>query len=112
MEKRKITERVRSSGPQTADERRRLQDIRDSITDEFPPLEPPRLQPVATGVGFQIRTARESQGLTWNALAAKAGLKSDNVVRDIEYGREVTLSNIEAVAAALGLRLELVEQAG
>jgi hypothetical protein len=39
-------------------------------------------------------------------------LPSANIVRDIEYGREVSLSNIEAVVAGLGLKLELVEQVG
>jgi hypothetical protein len=34
------------------------------------------------------------------------------VVRDVEYGREVTIANIEAVVAALGLKLELVELVG
>jgi hypothetical protein len=31
-------------------------------------------------------------------------------VRDIEYGRDVQLSTVQAVAKALGLRLEMVEE--
>jgi ribosome-binding protein aMBF1 (putative translation factor) len=92
------------------EEQRRLEEIRNKVMQEFPPRDQPRLQPVAGGIGAQIRLARESHGLTWYSLAEKAGLSSANIVRDIEYGREVTLANIEAVAAALGLNLELVEQ--
>lgn len=109
MEKKKITDRIRSLGPTNDEERRRLDEIRGNVMEEFPPLDPPRLQPVASGIGAQIRLAREAQGLTWYSLAEKAGLPSPGIVRDIEYGREVTLSNIETVVAALGLKLELVE---
>ena len=112
MQEKKITDRIRASGPISDEERQRLQEVREKLMQEFPPREPPRLQPAAAGIGAQIRSAREAQGLTWYSLAEKAGLLSANIVRDIEYGREVTLSNIEAVAAALGLKLELVEQAG
>lgn len=106
MEKKKITSRIRSPGPVGDEEQRRLEEIRNKVMQEFPPRDQPRLQPVAGGIGAQIRLARESHGLTWYSLAEKAGLSS----ADIEYGREVTLANIEAVAAALGLNLELVEQ--
>jgi ribosome-binding protein aMBF1 (putative translation factor) len=111
MEKKKIIERIRSAGPRSEEERDRLQQIRREVMNEFPPRDPPTLQPVTSGIGAQIRSAREAQGLTWYSLADKARLTSANVVRDIEYGREVTLANIEAVVAALGLKLELVEQA-
>jgi ribosome-binding protein aMBF1 (putative translation factor) len=112
MQEKKITGRVRSPGPTSDEERHRLDEIRKKVMEEFPPRDPPQLQPVASGIGAQIRSAREAQGLTWYSLAEKASLPSANIVRDIEYGREVTLSNIEAVAAALGLKLELVDQAG
>jgi ribosome-binding protein aMBF1 (putative translation factor) len=112
MQEKKITGRIRAPGPTSDEERQRLQEVREKLMQEFPPRDPPRLQPAAAGIGAQIRSAREAQGLTWYSLAEKAGLPSANIVRDIEYGREVTLSNIEAVAAALGLKLELVEQAG
>ena len=112
MQEKKNTDRVRVPGPTSSEERQRLQEVREKLMEEFPPRDPPRLQPVASGIGAQIRAAREAQGLTWYSLAEKAGLPSANIVRDIEYGREVTLSNIESVAAALGLKLELVEQAG
>jgi ribosome-binding protein aMBF1 (putative translation factor) len=112
MREKKITGRIRSPGPANDEQRQRLQEIREKAKQEFPPRDPPRLQPAAAGIGAQIRMAREAQGLTWYSLAEKAGIPSANVVRDIEYGREVTLTNIEAVVAALGLKLELVEQAG
>jgi ribosome-binding protein aMBF1 (putative translation factor) len=112
MEEKKITGRVRAPGPASDEQRQRLQEVREKVMTEFPPRDPPRLQPATAGIAVQIRSAREAQGLTWYSLAERAGLSSANVVRDIEYGREVTLSNIESVAAALGLKLELVEQAG
>jgi ribosome-binding protein aMBF1 (putative translation factor) len=112
MQEKKTTERIRGPGPASDDQREHLQEVREKVMQEFPPRDPPRLQPASGGIGAQIRLAREAQGLTWYSLAEKAGISSANVIRDIEYGREVTLSNIEAVAAALGLKLELVEQAG
>lgn len=112
MREKKITGRIHAPGPANDEQRQRLQEIREKAKQEFPPRDPPRLQPAAAGIGARIRSAREAQGLTWYSLAEKAGISSANVVRDIEYGREVTLTNIEAVVAALGLKLELVEQAG
>ncbi len=112
MQDKKITGRIHSPGPTTDEERQRLRDIREKVMQEFPPREIPQLQPVTSGIGAQIRAAREAQGLTWYSLAEKAGLESANIVRDIEYGREVKLGDIEAVAAALGLKLELVQQVG
>ncbi len=105
----KIIGHVHSPGPQDDAERQRLREIRESVRQEFPPLDPPHLQAVASGLGAQIRAAREAQRLTWYSLAEKARLPNASIVRDIEYGREVTLANIEAVVAALGLKLELVE---
>jgi ribosome-binding protein aMBF1 (putative translation factor) len=110
MQEKKITSRVRSPGPTNEAERQDLETIRNKVMEEFPPRDPPRLRPVVDGVGAQIRLAREAQGLTWHTLAEKAGVSNSSIVRDIEYGREVTLANIEAVVAALGLKLELVEQ--
>ena len=55
------------------------------------------------------RQARESQGLTWYALAKRAGIANQATIRDIEQGKDVRLSNLQTVAAALGLELELIE---
>jgi hypothetical protein len=109
MEKRKITGRIHRQGLQSEQERDRLRQIRENVKQEFPSRTPPRLQPATEGVGAAIRAAREAQGLTWYAVARRAGIPNPNTVRDIEYGRDTKLSSVEAVAEALGLRLELVE---
>ncbi len=92
------------------EERSRLRETRKRIMEEIPPRVQPQLRPVTSGIGAQIRAAREAQGLSWYTLAEKAGIPSANIVRDAEFGREVTLTNIEAIVSALGLKLELVEQ--
>jgi hypothetical protein len=109
MEKRKITGRIVRRGPQSQEDRDRLRQIREKVQQEFPARTPPRLQPATEGVGAMIRAAREAQGLTWYAVAKRAGIPNPNTVRDIEYGRDTKLSSVEAVADTLGLRLELVE---
>jgi hypothetical protein len=96
--------------PSTPEERERHARIRQQVQQEFPPLNQPSLQPVAEGIGAQISAARRAQGLTWYKLAKLAGIPNSNTVRDIECGRDVKLSNIQAVAAVLGLRLELVKR--
>ena len=54
--------------------------------------------------------AREARQLTWYALARLAGIPNQATIRDIEQGKDVKLSNLQAVATALGLALELAEQ--
>jgi ribosome-binding protein aMBF1 (putative translation factor) len=109
MDKKKITNRIRRRGPQTQEERKRLREIREKVRQEFPPRTPPQLRPATEGVAARIRAAREAQGLTWYAVAKRAGVPNPSTVRDIEYGRDTKLSSVEAVAEVLGLRLELVE---
>ena len=53
---------------------------------------------------------REAQGLTWYALAKVTDIPNANTVRDIEYGRHAQMSSVQAIAKALGLRLELAEE--
>ena len=48
--------------------------------------------------------------MPWYALAKLAGIPNPNTVRDMEYGRDAQLSNVQTVAKVLGLRLELVEE--
>jgi hypothetical protein len=91
------------------EEAKRLDTIRRKAMEDFPP-DPSRPRPVETGIGAQIRAVREAKGLTWYAVAKLAAIPNPATVRDIEYGRDAKLSNIEAVATALGLKLELVEQ--
>lgn len=107
--KRKTTQRIRRAGPIESKELERLNEIREKVRQEFPPLEPPRLQPATSGVGARLREARESQGLTWYAVAKRAGIPNPSTVRDIEYGRDTKLSSVKAIAEALGLSLELVD---
>jgi transcriptional regulator with XRE-family HTH domain len=66
--------------------------------------------PATTSIAARIREVREARGLTWYAVAKLANIPNPTTIRDIECGRDAKLSNIEAVAAALGLRLELVEK--
>ncbi len=65
--------------------------------------------PATEGVGARIRAAREAQGLTWYAVAKRAGIPNPSTVRDIEYGRDTKLSSVQAIAKALGMQVELVE---
>ncbi|MFC1596873.1 helix-turn-helix domain-containing protein [Planctomycetota bacterium] len=109
MAKRRITRRVGGRGPQSREEQQRLKAIREGVREEFPPRDPAQLQPATEGVAAQIRAAREAQGLTWYAVAKRAGIPNPSTVRDIEYGRDTKLSSLQGVAEALGLRLELVE---
>jgi len=85
-----IAGRIESPAPQSDEERQRLREVREKVKEEFPPRDQPLLQPVTVGIGAQIRAAREAQGLTWNSLAQKAGIPNASIVRDLEFGREVT----------------------
>ena len=102
---RQVFRKSRVSG----EEAKRFDEIRRKAMEDFPPdPNPPR--PIKTGLGARIRAVREAKGLTWYAVAKLAEIPNPATVRDIEYGRDAKLSNIEAVATALGLKLELVEQ--
>lgn len=96
--------------PATAEERERHAAIRQAIMQEFSPAEGVRRPDSPPGIPARIRQAREARGLTWYALAKLAGIPNANTVRDIEYGRDAQLSTVQAVAHALGLRLDLVEE--
>lgn len=100
--------RVVRKGRLSPEEAARLNDIRSKAMADFPP-DPSRPRPAQTGVAAQIRAARQAQGLTWYAVAKLARIPNPATIRDIEYGRDAKLSNIEAVAAALGLKLELTK---
>lgn len=96
--------------PATSDERKRHAEARAKIMQEFPPAAAAGPKPSPPGLPAQIRAAREAKGLTWYAVAKLAGIPNPSTVRDIEYGRDAQLSNVQAVAKVLGLRLELVEE--
>jgi ribosome-binding protein aMBF1 (putative translation factor) len=90
----------------TDEERRRHAQIRAGAAQDFPSKSPRRAP--ATGIPAVIRATREAQGLTWYALAQKAGIPNQATIRDIEQGTDVKLSNLQSVAHALGLEIELV----
>ena len=93
----------------TDEEKARHAKIRQQVIKEFPPAKKKKHQPVRSGIAAELRKARKAQGLTYYAVAKQAGIPNSNTVKDIEYGRDAKLSNIEAVANVLGLKLELVE---
>ena len=90
----------------TARERAGHAKVRDSIMREIPPKRMPA--DGRGGVAGQIRAEREARQLTWYALAKMAGIPNQATIRAIEQGKDVRLSNVERVARALGLTLELV----
>jgi ribosome-binding protein aMBF1 (putative translation factor) len=89
------------------EERRRHAQIRAAAAKDFPPKAASR-QPTPPGIPSAIVAARKAQGLTWYALAQRAGIPNQATIRDIEQGKDVKVSNLRAVAQALGLELELV----
>ncbi|HVC96368.1 MAG TPA: helix-turn-helix transcriptional regulator [Pirellulales bacterium] len=93
------------------EERARHAQIRAAVVHEFPPKPGTARAASPPGIPARIRQAREAQGLTWYALAKAAGIPNQATIRDIEQGKDVKFSNLQSVAIALGLRLELVEQA-
>ena len=92
----------------TEDEKRRHRAIRQQVEAELPPALGGGRKASPPGIPSQIRAAREARGLTWYALAREAGIANPNTVRDVEYGRDATLSTVQSLARALGLKLELV----
>jgi hypothetical protein len=87
----------------------RLNAIREGAEHDFPP-DPHRPTPAKAGIGAKVRAAREAKQLTWYSLATLANIPDPTIIRDIEYGRDAQVSHLEAIAAALHLSLELVEQ--
>lgn len=81
--------------------------VRAAAMKDIPPKRGVGRKPSPPGIPSQIRQARETQGLTWYALAKRASIPNQATIRDIEQGKDVKLSNLQAVAAALGLELEL-----
>ena len=93
----------------TEDERARHARIREAAMKDFSPKSGGGRKSSPPGIPARIRQARESQGLTWYALAKRAAIPNQATIRDIEQGKDVKISNLQAVASALGLELELVE---
>ena len=94
----------------TAVQKQQYDEIRRQAKQDFPPLEPPRGPSEKGRIALAIREARKAQGLTFEQLAQRSGLADADTVRDIEYGSDARLSDVAALAHALGLRLELVAE--
>jgi len=92
----------------TDEERRLAVTIREGAEQDFPPKSAAQ-GASASGIPSQIEAARKRRGMTRYELAQTANVAS-TVVRAIEQGEDVPLSQFRAVAAALGLNIELVEQ--
>jgi ribosome-binding protein aMBF1 (putative translation factor) len=94
----------------TAGQKEEYDAIRRQAKMDFPPLEPPRGPSEKGRIALAIRHARKAQGLTFEELAQRSGLCDADTVRDIEYGADAKLSDVTALAHALGLRLELLAE--
>jgi len=94
--------------PLSDEERRRAVSIREGAQRDFPP-KPVAEEASPPGIPSQIEAARKRRGMTRYELGQTAQVPS-TVVRAIEQGDDVPLSQLRAVAAALGLNVELVEQ--
>jgi hypothetical protein len=95
----------------TEEERARHAEIRAAAIRDIPPKSGASRVSSPPGIPARIGQAREAQGLTWYALAKAAGIPNQATIRDIQQGKDVKLSSLQAVAAVLGLKLELIEQA-
>ena len=98
----------RTSRTLTAEQKQEYDAVRQAVQEEFPPLDPARGPSAKGRIALAIRAARVEQGLTLEQLARQAGFANADIVRDIEYGSDAKMSDITAIAAALGLSLELV----
>jgi ribosome-binding protein aMBF1 (putative translation factor) len=94
--------------PLTEEERRLAVDIREGAKKDFPP-KAVKGRPVAPGIPQRIHDARRRRGMTRYQVGQIADVPS-TVVRAIEQGDDVPFSEFHAVASALGLAIELVEQ--
>jgi hypothetical protein len=86
--------------------------LRELIRAEFPPAKDAGRKESQLGISSQIREAREAHGLTWYALAKLAGISNPKTVRDIEYGHDAQVSNVQAVADCFQRRATLERAIG
>jgi hypothetical protein len=92
---------------ESVEDKKRRELLRAQVEKEFPPKR--RAAKPSVGIARQIRDARMAQGLTWYAVAKKAGIPNSGTVRAIEEGQDAKLSSVEAVAAVLGLKLSAID---
>ena len=93
----------------TDEKRARHAEIRAAAVKDIPP-KPVRALASPPGIPTRIRDARQARTMTVVCAAKAAGIPNQATIRDIEQGKDVKLSNLQAVAAVLGLRIDLVEQ--
>ena len=101
--KRKLDRVMRGS---TEEEKLKDQVVREQIMAEVPKrkhMGGAYVSPIAAA----IKAAREAKGMSWYAVAKAAGIPNSGTVRDIERGQDAQISNVEKIAAVLGLQLEL-----
>ncbi len=91
----------------TAEDEKLYAKLRKLAEQDYPPKASPPKKIAAGSIADQLRSAREAQGLTWYAVAKSAGIPNSGTIRDMEAGSDAKLSNVEAVAKVLGLRLDL-----
>lgn len=94
--------------PMTDEQRQQAAAIRQGAKQDFPPKDVPE-RPILPGIPQRIHDARKQRGITRYELGQSADVPS-TVVRAIEQGDDVPMSQFHAVVAALGLTIELVEQ--
>jgi DNA-binding phage protein len=99
---------TRVSRALTPEQKQAYDKVRQEAKEAFPPLDSPHGPSEKGRIALAIREARKAKGLTFEQLARQAGMADAKTVRDIEYGSDAKMSDVTAVAAALGLRLELV----
>ena len=94
--------------PLSDEERHQAATIREGVKQDFPP-KIAQEKPPPPGIPRRIHDARKQRGTTRYELGQIANVPS-TVVRAIEQGDDVPLSQFHAVVEALGLTIELVEQ--
>jgi ribosome-binding protein aMBF1 (putative translation factor) len=92
--------------PLSEEERQQAESVRRGAQQDFPP-KPIPIKPTPPGIPSQILAAREQRGLTRYELGKIANVPS-TIVRAIEQGDDVPLSQFRAVVTSLGLSIELV----
>jgi len=80
--------------------------VREKAKETFPPLDPAHGPSEKGRIAIAIREPRKAQGLTFEQLAERAGIARAETVRDIEFGSGARMSDVAAIAAVLGLRLD------
>ena len=93
----------------TENERQQAIDVRAAAQKDFPPKSTAGQDPPRSGIPARVCGARKARGLTRYELGQLAGVPSV-AIRDIEAGKDVALSQLQAVVAVLGLAVELVDQ--